>query len=83
MVLTRSIPITLRLSSHLTASSLRIVRNTPAGLDKRLMSTSTDAVVERLFSRDLPPLEPGTKVWAPDLTKAIKDLDEHRFTKAG
>lgn len=45
--------------------------------------TSTDAVVERIFSRDPPPLEPGTKVWAPELTKTIDSLNEHRFTKAG
>lgn len=47
------------------------------------MSSPTDAVVDRIFSRELPPLEPGKSVWAPELTKTIADLNEHRFTKAG
>lgn len=82
MTLSRSTA-TRRLPRYLTLSSIRVARISSATYQKQKMSTSTDAVVERLFSRDLPPLEPGTKVWAPDLTKAIKDLDEHRFTKAG
>ncbi|WWD22591.1 hypothetical protein CI109_107084 [Kwoniella shandongensis] len=44
---------------------------------------STDEIVTRLFSRPTPPpLEPGTKVYAPELTPAIAKLKEHKFVIA-
>jgi len=47
------------------------------------MATSIDSIQQKLFSRPLPPLEPGTKVWDKGLTKEIKGLKEHRFVIAG
>ena len=46
------------------------------------MATSIDTIQEKLFSRPLPQLEPGTKVWDKELTKEIKGLQVHRFVIA-
>ncbi|WWC90312.1 uncharacterized protein L201_005245 [Kwoniella dendrophila CBS 6074] len=44
---------------------------------------TTDEVVSKIFARStLPPLEPGTKVYAPELTKTIADLKEHEYVIA-
>jgi hypothetical protein len=47
------------------------------------MGRSTDQILETLLSRPLPPLEPGTKVFDPALTKEIKGSGEHRYVVAG
>ena len=48
------------------------------------MTRSTDQVVQALFARsELPPLEPGTKVYDQSLTKDIKGLKEDKFVIAG
>lgn len=48
------------------------------------MTRSTEQIVEALFGRsDLPPLEPGTKVYDQSLTKDIKNLKEDKFVIAG
>jgi hypothetical protein len=48
------------------------------------MTRSTDQIVQTLFARsELPPLEPGTKVYDPSLTKDIKSLMEDKFVIAG
>jgi len=47
------------------------------------MSTSGDSILSQLLARpDLPPLEPGKKVYAPDMMKQIMGLKEHDFVKA-
>ncbi|OCF57840.1 hypothetical protein L486_05305 [Kwoniella mangroviensis CBS 10435] len=44
---------------------------------------TTDEIVSQLFSRSTPPpLEPGTKVYAPELTKSIAGLKEHMYVIA-
>ncbi|WVF67726.1 hypothetical protein IAT40_002485 [Kwoniella sp. CBS 6097] len=45
---------------------------------------TTDEIVSHLFDRGrpLPPLEPGEKVYAPELTKTIAGLDEHMYVIA-
>ncbi|OCF35851.1 hypothetical protein I316_02344 [Kwoniella heveanensis BCC8398] len=47
-------------------------------------SKTTDEIVSHLFdaSRPLPPLEPGKKVYAPELTKTIGGLKEHEYVIA-
>jgi hypothetical protein len=48
------------------------------------MTRSTDQIVHVLFARsELPPLEPGTKVYDQSLTKDIKSLKEDKFVIAG
>jgi hypothetical protein len=48
------------------------------------MTRSTDQIVQALFARsELPPLEPGTKVYDQSLTKDIKSLKEDKFVIAG
>jgi hypothetical protein len=48
------------------------------------MTRSTDQIVEKLLARtDLPPLEPGTKVYDQSLTGDIKTLKEDKFVIAG
>jgi hypothetical protein len=48
------------------------------------MSSTTDFIATQLFARDpTPPLEPGKKVYDPQLTKTIAFLDEHEYVKAG
>jgi hypothetical protein len=49
-----------------------------------LTMSSTDSIVNRLFARPtLPPLEPGTTLYAPELAPKISKLDEHRYVVAG
>ncbi|KAK8845639.1 hypothetical protein IAR55_006355 [Kwoniella newhampshirensis] len=56
--------------------------NTLRGVITSHMS-STDEIVSQLFSRpSLPPLEPGTNVYAPELTPKIAKLREHKFVVA-
>jgi len=48
------------------------------------MARSTDQIVQALFARsELPPLEPGTKVYDRSLANDIKDLNEGKFVIAG
>jgi hypothetical protein len=48
------------------------------------MTLSTDAIQSKLFARtDLPPLEPGTKVYDEGLVKEIAGLEEHKLVIAG
>jgi hypothetical protein len=48
------------------------------------MTRSADQIVHALFARsELPPLEPGTKVYDQSLTKDIKSLKEDKFVIAG
>jgi len=47
------------------------------------MSSTADAIQAKLFSREPPVLEPGTKVWDKALVDQIAGLKEHRFVKAG
>jgi hypothetical protein len=48
------------------------------------MTRSTDQIVQALFGRsELPPLEPGSKVYDQSLTKDIKSLKEDKFVVAG
>jgi hypothetical protein len=48
------------------------------------MTRSIDQIVQALFARsELPPLEPGTKVYDQSLTKYIKSLKEDKFVIAG
>jgi hypothetical protein len=48
------------------------------------MTLSTDAIQSKLFARtDLPPLEPGTKVYDEGLVKEIAGLKEHKLVIAG
>lgn len=48
------------------------------------MTMSTDAIQSKLFSRtDLPPLEPGTKVYDEGMIKEIAGLKEHKLVIAG
>lgn len=48
------------------------------------MPSSTDAIQSKLFARtDLPPLEPGTKVYDEGLVKEIAGLKEHKLVIAG
>jgi hypothetical protein len=48
------------------------------------MTRSTDQIVQTLFARsELPPLEPGTKVYDQSLTKDISGLKEDKFVIAG
>lgn len=45
--------------------------------------SKTSQLVSRLFAREPPPLEPGTKLWAPELKREIAGLQEHRYVIAG
>ena len=46
--------------------------------------TRTDEIQSVLFARDpIPPLEPGTKVFDPSLTKDIAGLKDHKYVVAG
>jgi hypothetical protein len=48
------------------------------------MARTTDQVVKALLARtELPPLEPGTKVYDPSLTPDIAGLKEDKFVIAG
>lgn len=47
------------------------------------MARSTDDILKTLLARPLPPLEPGTKVYDPSLTKDIKGSGENKFVIAG
>jgi hypothetical protein len=48
------------------------------------MTRTTDQIVEILFARtELPPLEPGKKVYDQSLTKDIKGLKDDKFVIAG
>jgi len=48
------------------------------------MTRSTNQIVQALFARsELPPLEPGSKVYDQSLTKDIKSLKEDKFVIAG
>jgi len=48
------------------------------------MTRSTDQIVQALLARsELPPLEPGTKVYDQSLTKDIKSLKDDKFVIAG
>ena len=48
------------------------------------MTMSTDAIQSKLFARtDLPPLEPGTKVYDEGMVKEIAGLKEHKLVIAG
>jgi hypothetical protein len=48
------------------------------------MARSTDQIVQTLFARsELPPLEPGTRVYDQSMTKDIKSLKEDKFVIAG
>lgn len=48
------------------------------------MGRTVDQLQEEILARtDLPPLEPGKKVWKPDLTKDIKTCGAHKYTIAG
>ena len=47
------------------------------------MTRSTDQILQILLARPLPPLEPGTKVYDPSLTKEIKKSGENKFVIAG
>lgn len=47
------------------------------------MAASTDAIQSKLFAREPPALEPGTKVWDESLVDQIAGLKEHRFVVAG
>lgn len=49
----------------------------------RTMGRSIDQILQTLLARPLPPLEPGTKVYDPSLTKDIKGSGEHRYVIAG
>lgn len=47
-------------------------------------SSATEAVLAELYARpDIPPLEPGDKVYSAELRERIKGLREHRYTIAG
>jgi len=46
-----------------------------------MSTTNTDAVISQLLSRPLPPLEPGTKIYSPELTQKISKLTVHDFVK--
>ncbi|WVW85200.1 hypothetical protein I302_107238 [Kwoniella bestiolae CBS 10118] len=43
---------------------------------------TTDEIASHLFARSPPPLEPGTRVYAPELTKPIAGLKEHMYVIA-
>jgi hypothetical protein len=46
--------------------------------------TETDQIISQLLDRpDLPPLEPGKKVYNEVLRNGIKGLNEHPFVIAG
>lgn len=47
------------------------------------MARSTDQILEVILARPLPPLEPGTKVFDPSLTKEIKQSGENKYVIAG
>jgi hypothetical protein len=48
------------------------------------MTQTIDQIVEVLFARtELPPLEPGKKVYDQSLTKDIKGLKDDKFVIAG
>lgn len=66
---------------HQTVNTLRSSRSQSSS--SRALSMQTDEIVQRLFERDLPPLEPGTTLWDPSLKKSIAALDEHRYVIAG
>ncbi|WVR09289.1 hypothetical protein IAU60_006354 [Kwoniella sp. DSM 27419] len=46
------------------------------------MTKTTDQIISHIFDRPPPPLEPGTKVYAPELTQDIKGLKEHQYVIA-
>ena len=47
-------------------------------------SNATEAVLAELYAQpDIPPLEPGDKVYSAELRERIKGLREHKYTIAG
>lgn len=48
------------------------------------MGRTVDQLQEEILARtELPPLEPGKKVWNEGLTKDIKECGAHKYTIAG
>jgi len=49
-----------------------------------IMTRTTDQIVQVLFARtELPPLEPGKKVYDQSLTNDIRGLKDDKFVIAG